>query len=320
MKFVARRMMHAALLLVAISFLSFALVQLAPGDFFEELRLNPRMSASTVEGIRSAYGVDQPLILRYAHWVRSAFKGEFGYSLAYGAPVGPLLKVRARNTLVLAAAATLLAWMLALPIGIQSAASRRKWSRWISGFATSALLTIPELLIFLGLLLLAVRTGWFPAGGMVSPGFEELNFWQRIRDVTAHLFLPAAGLAFAMLPMLTRHIQAAMAEALRSPFVSAARAHGIPRWRRVLRYALPAAGNPLFSLLGFSVATMLSASLLAEVVLSWPGLGPLLVEATLTKDVYVVVGTVMLSAVFLVCGNLLADLLLFAVDPRIRVK
>jgi peptide/nickel transport system permease protein len=107
---------------------------------------------------------------------------------------------------------------------------------------------------------------------------------------------------------------------LDSPFILAARSHGIPHSRLLFRFALPVAANPLISLFGFSVATMLSSSLLLEVILSWPGLGPLLVEATLNKDVYIVVGTVMLSAVFLIAGNLVADVLLFAADPRIRVE
>jgi peptide/nickel transport system permease protein len=122
------------------------------------------------------------------------------------------------------------------------------------------------------------------------------------------------------LPALVRHIRSAMIEVLQAPFIRAARAHGISEFRVLLRYALPVAANPLISLFGFSVATMLSASLLVEVILSWPGIGPLLLEAILAKDVYVVLGTVMLSSVFLVLGNLVADLLLFAADPRIRME
>jgi peptide/nickel transport system permease protein len=320
MNFVARRFVHAIFLLAGISVLSFALVQLAPGDFFDELRLNPQLSTSTVEGIRSQYGLDQPFFSRFGHWILSSLRGDFGYSLAYSAPVGPLLKVRARNTLVLTGTATLLAWILALSIGIVSAASRRMLWRRITGITTSALLTIPELLLFLCLLLAAVRTGWFPAGGMVSTGFEELSVWAKVRDLSLHLFLPAMGLAIAMLPALVRHVHAAVADALRCPFMAAARAHGIPHQRLLFRYALPVAMNPLISLFGFSVGAMLSASLLAEVVLSWPGLGPLLVEATLNKDIYLVVATVVLSAAFLIGGNLLSDLLLFATDPRIRVE
>ena len=147
-----------------------------------------------------------------------------------------------------------------------------------------------------------------------------MDFWSRAKDVAFHLVLPAFGLAVVMLPVLVRHVRSAMIESLESPFIRAARGHGIPRARLLFRYALPAASNPLISLFGFSVATMLSTSMLAEVILSWPGLGPLLVESIFSRDVYLVVAVVMLSSVFLVMGNLLADLLLFASDPRIRTE
>lgn len=320
MRYISRRLVHAILFLLAVSFFSFALLQLAPGDFFDAMRLNPQISQHTVESIRSEYGLDQPLPIRYARWLRSMLKGNMGYSLASNSPVAPLLRVRARNTLLLSGTATLLAWLLALPIGVWSAAKRGAWGDRIGNVATSAILTVPDLLLFLGLLLLAVRTGWFPTGGMVSPGIDETGFWSQAKDITFHLALPALGLAVVMLPMLVRHVRSAMIEALESPFTRAARGHGIPRARLLFRYALPAASNPLISLLGFSVATMLSTSMLAEVVLSWPGLGPLLVESIFSRDVYVVVAIVMLSSVFLVTGNLLADLLLFAGDPRIRTE
>lgn len=318
--FLIRRFAHAAVLLAAISLLSFALMQLAPGDFFDQMRMNPRVSAQTIEGLRSEYGLQRSFPVRYGLWLRSALRGEFGISLAYNTPVGALLIPRARNTLLLTATATVLAWMLAIPIGVWSATNPRTCSRRSSDLATSTLLTVPDLLLFLCVLLFAVRSGWFPSGGMYSVENESHGFLQQIGDIAWHLFLPSLALALATLPALIRHVRSAMIEVLDSPFIRAARGHGIPHSRLLFRFALPVAANPLISLLGFSVATMLSSSLLLEVILSWPGLGPLLVEATLNKDVYVVVGAVMLSAVFLIAGNLLADVLLFAADPRIRME
>lgn len=320
MRYLIRRLIHATLLLFAISFFTFALLQIAPGDFFDAMRLNPQVSAQTVNGIRSQYGLDRPFPVRYGRWMKSLLTGQLGFSLAYNSPVAPLLRVRARNTLLLTGTATLFAWLLALPIGIWTAARKGKWGDRIVGLATSTLLTIPDILLFLALLLFAVRTGWFPAGGMASSGSDDLGLWYRIRDIAFHLFLPALGLAIVTLPVLVRHIRSAMIEVLDSQFLRAARGHGISRRRLLWRYALPVAANPLISLFGFSIATLLSASALVEVILSWPGLGPLLVESILARDVYVVVGVVMLSSVFLVAGNLVADLLLFAADPRIRVE
>jgi peptide/nickel transport system permease protein len=320
MRYVTQRFLHAALLLIAVSFFSFALLQLAPGDYFDAMRLNPQISKQTVSTLRWEYGLDQPLPIRYERWVRSVLKGELGFSFASNSPVAPLLRERARNTLLLSGIATALAWLLALPIGIWAAVKREGWADRIWGFATSTILTVPDLLLFLALLLLAVRTGWFPTGGMTSAGIEDLDAWGKAKDVAFHLALPALGLALATMPVLIRHIRSSMIEALESPFLRAARGHGISPARLVFRYALPAASNPLISLFGFSVATMLSASALAEVILSWPGLGPLLVESILSRDVFVVVAIVMLSSVFLVAGNLIADLLLFASDPRIRTE
>src|ERR1700739_4877194 len=320
MRYFARRLAHAVLLLLGISVFSFAFLQLAPGDFFSSLQLNPQISSHTVEALRSQYGLDKPLPVRYGSWLHSVLKGDLGTSFAYNSPVAPLLALRARNTLLLTGTATLLAWLLAIPLGIWSAAHRGEWGDRIGGGMTSTLLTLPDLVLFLALLLLAVRTGWFPAGGMISAEFNDLNFWSKVKDLPNHLLLPSLGLALATLPPLVRHIRSAMIEVLNPPFIRAPRAHGIAERRVLLRYALPLAANPLISLFGFSIATMLSAGLLVEVILSWPGIGPLLVDAILAKDTYVVVGTVMLSSVFLVAGNFFADMLLFAADPRIRIE
>jgi peptide/nickel transport system permease protein len=319
-KYIGRRLVHATLLLIAISFLSFALLAIAPGDYFDDLRMNPQISAETINGIRSEYGLDRPLAIRYEYWLVSVFQGQMGYSIAYNSPVAPLLWIRARNTLLLTGIATTLAWLWAIPLGVWSAKNRGSWGDRACGIATSTFLAIPDLLLFLCLLLLAVKTGWFPAGGMISPRDASLGFWSKAKDIALHLFLPGVGLALTLLPMLVRHVRSAMIDVLESPFIRAARGHGISSTRVLYGYALPVAANPLISLLGFSVGTMLSAAVLVEVILSWPGLGPLLVEAIFARDVYVVIGVVMFSSVFLVAGNLLADLLLFANDPRIRVE
>ncbi|HEU5410235.1 MAG TPA: ABC transporter permease [Candidatus Acidoferrales bacterium] len=320
MRYLARRLVHAILLLIAISMLSFMLLQWTPGDFFDTMRLDPRISAQTVEGLRSQFGVNQSFGARYLSWTRSLMRGNMGYSLSYDTPVAPLLWSRAKNTLLLAGISALLAWMIAIPIGIWSAASKGGYGDKIFGTGISTLLAIPDLVLFLVLLLIAVRTGWFPTGGMISSNFDGMSAWQKINDGIWHFVLPSAGLAIVMLPVLVRHIRSAMIEALESPFIRAARAHGIPRMRILLRYALLAASNPLISLLGFSIATILSGSAILEVIMSWPGLGPVMVQAILSRDVNVVAGIVMLSSVFLVAGNLFADVLLVASDPRIRAE
>jgi peptide/nickel transport system permease protein len=183
----------------------------------------------------------------------------------------------------------------------------------------AGLMAVPDLALALGLLLFAARSGWFPTGGLASLGFESLSPMNELRDLTLHMVLPVVVLVLTALPLLVRHVRAAMAGVLDAPFLRAAQGHGIPRRRLLYRYALPAAANPLISLFGFSIGALLSGSLLVEVVMSWPGIGPLLVEAILSRDLYVVVGGVLLSTLFLVVGNFVADLFLYWADPRIRV-
>ena len=315
---VASRILHGVLLLAGVSVLAFTLLSVAPGNFFDELRLNPQVSPATVAALKIQYGMDRPLPVRYLRWLASVTRGDFGYSLSYHSAVAPLLMVRARNTLFLTGLATLLAWMVALPWGVLEALHRGGWVDRIGGGVTAVLLAIPDVLLGLLFLLLAARTGWFPTGGMVSADASNEALPERLRDIAVHLFFPVVALALGTVPVLVRHVRSAMILVLDSPFIEAAHGLGIPRWRLVYRHALPAGMNSLISLFGFSIGALLSMSLLMEVVLSWPGLGPLVLEAILARDIYVVIAAVMLSSVFLVIGNLLADVLLYWSDPRIR--
>jgi peptide/nickel transport system permease protein len=153
---------------------------------------------------------------------------------------------------------------------------------------------------------------------MVSVGYDGFSRLEKLHDLTRHMAVPVAVLVLSTLPILVRHIRAAVAETLDAPFLRAAAAHGIPRRTLLYRYALRSAANPLISLFGYSLGTLLSGSLLVEIVMSWPGLGPLVLEAILARDLYVVIGGVLFSTMFLVGGNFVADLLLYWADPRIR--
>ena len=320
MRYLAHRFLQSCLVLAGVSVLTFLFVGLAPGNFLDEMRLNPQISSESLARLRSQYEIDQPLPARYFRWARSVAKGEWGYSFSYNTPVAPLIMARARNTLLLTGSATLLTWLIALPLGIISAESRRGWIDRITSFVTNILLATPDLLLALSLLLLAVHTRWLPAGGMESLRAGHLAGWAKFKDTASHFVAPVIVLVLGSLPTLFRHTRAAMTEALESPYIRSARAHGLRRWRIILRHVLPVAANPLISFFGLYVGWLLSASLLVEVVMSWPGLGPLLLEAILGRDIYVVVGAVMFSSIFLLLGAMLSDALLYAVDPRIRTK
>jgi peptide/nickel transport system permease protein len=153
---------------------------------------------------------------------------------------------------------------------------------------------------------------------MMSPRVADLGPWDRLKDVAWHLVLPATALILLTLPVLVRHVRASFVDTLSAPFVQAARARGVPERRLLFRSVLRAAANPLVSLLGLSIAGLLSTSLVIEALMSWPGLGPLLLDAIASRDLHLVVGAVLCSTLLLLAGNLLADGLLFVTDPRLR--
>lgn len=298
-RYLFRRILHAIALLAGISLLSFVLMELAPGDFLGEARMNPQMSPSTAAALREQYGLDRSIPEKYAYWLRSVAKGDFGISFAYNLPVSQLLLPRTRNTLELTAASLLLSWMIAIPLGLWSAARRGRTVDRMVAAAVSALLAIPDLVLAGIALLFAVRTRAYHSENPI---------------------LPVTVLVLGATPIVLRHVRAAVQEVAGQPFARMARAHGISGVQLWLRWLLPAAANPLISLFGLSVAGLISSSLLVEVVFGWPGLGPLFLEAIAARDFYLVAGPVVLSASFLALGGILSDILLYALDPRIRVS
>lgn len=320
MKFLVRRLLHSIAMLFGVSLLTFLFLALAPGNYFDEMRLNPQISPATVSALRARYAMDAPLSVRYISWLRSLAHGEVGYSFSYNTPVAPLLRRRALNTLLLTVTATILAWAIAVPLGVASASRAGGGMDKVTTLATSVLIGTPDLLLALALLYLAARTGWFPAGGMESLSAGGASPFMRTLDVARHAALPVLALTLATLPTLLRHVRSAMLGVLGSAFIRTVRASGIPKRRMLFRYALPAAANPLLSLFGFSIGALLSASLLIEVVWGWPGLGPFLLEAILSRDLFIVIGAVMMSTLLLALGNLTADVLLYWLDPRIRTE
>jgi len=247
-------------------------------------------------------------------------KGEFGYSFAYNAPAVMLLRPRAFNTLLLTVPALVISWLIAVPMGVMAAARRGRWTNRLFSGGTSALLAFPDVLIALVALWIALKTNLFPTGGMSSLDAQARGGWVQFVDLIWHMVLPVGALVLGSVAILLRNVRASVLDVLESTYMQAAEGHGLPQYKLLFCYALPAAANPLISLFGLSVAMLLSGSILVEVVMSWPGMGPLLLEAILSRDLFVVIDAVMLSTVLLVAGNLLADILLCMVDPRIRMR
>lgn len=318
--FLTRRLLHSAAILLIISFLSFALIDVAPGEYVDEMRLDPTISPDTPDALRLRYGLDRPLVQRYTDWLGSVIQGDWGFSFAYGTPVAPLLWARSLNTLMLGVVSVIVSWLLAIPIGMSWAlASKGIWDQ-IGAITTSSLLSFPEVLWALLLLLFAVESRAFPVGGMWTLGSSEWSSDMKVVDLAHHMILPVLALVLSRIGILIRHVKASVEEARRQPHVHAARAKGLPQTRLMARHVLPLAANPLFTLFGLSIASLLSGSLIVEVVMGWPGLGPLLLEAILARDVYVVIGGVMCSAILLLLGNTATDLMLTVNDPRITLE
>lgn len=318
MSYIGRRLVRAVLLLVGVSALCFLFTEMAPGTFFDEMRLNPQISPETIAALRSHYGLDQPLLVRYGRWMKSALHADLGYSIAYSLPVAPLLWSRAKNTLLLTTTALLLSWMISVPLGLWAANRRGGLLDKAVTLLSSFLVSVPEIVLAVGLLAVAVRWRILRVGGMMSADFEDLSTWAKFQDVLFHLALPAFILVLSETAVIVRHVRASVLEVLGAPYVQAARGFGTRPARLLFRHVLPVAANPAVSLLGFSLAGLLSGSLIVEVVCGWPGLGPLILEATLSRDLYLVIGGIMFSALFMIGGNLVADIMLLALDPRIR--
>ena len=318
MRYLIRRLLRAGLLLAGVSVLCFLFTQMAPGSFFDEMRLNQKISPETIASLRSRYGLDQPLPMRYVSWLRSAAHGDFGYSIAYNVPVAPLLWTRTKNTLLLTGTAMLLTWILSVPLGVSAAARRGGVLDKVSTVASSFIVSIPEIVIAVAFLAIAGRWRLLHVGRLAATDQEPISLWLRVQDLAGRILLPVIILTLAESAIIVRHIRASMLETLGMPFVDAARGLGIARTRLLFRHVLPVAASPAISLFGFSLAGLVSGSLLVEVICGWPGLGPLILEATLSRDLYLVIGGIMFSALFMVGGNFVADIMLLATDPRIR--
>lgn len=300
MKWFVRRVIHAILLLGVVSLASFLMGRMAPGSFFDDLALNPQIRPETVARLRARYGLGESAPRRYAKWLLSAAKGDFGTSIAYQRPVAGILLPRTRNTLQLTLAALLAAWLIAIPWAILSARRPRGAFDQAGESAATFSLAVPELLLALALMFIAVRA-------------------RQIYLIDSSI-LPITVLTAGAFPVVYQHARAALAEAAELSYVRAARAHGIAGPRLWIFFILPLAANPLISLFGWSIGGLIGASLIVETVFSRPGIGPLFLDAISSRDLDLVTAVMLLSACFLVAGNLLADLLIGICDPRIRME
>ncbi len=317
--YVLKRILQTIPLLIIVSIVSFFIIRLSPVDPLAELRLNPSVSKETLQRETERLGLDKPIIVQYGKWAKSFIKGDLGVT-SNGELVSAKLKERIPNTLLLTAIVIFLTWVVGVPLGVAAALNWKTPFDRMMTVLTSIGMAIPSFFFAVLLLIFAVKTGWFPVGGLTCTNFSELSLGGKILDLTHHLFLPVVVLFTISLAGLQRQMRANLLDVLDSDYVKFARAKGLSEFKVVYKHALRNAINPMITLLGFEFAGLLSGAALTEYVFQYPGLGRLILEAVLKSDINLVMASLMMGAIMLVLGNLIADILLIITDPRIRDK
>ena len=318
-KYILKRIIQTIPLLIMVSLISFFIIRLSPVDPLAELKLNPSISPETVQKERQRLGLDKPIIVQYGKWAFSFIRGDLGVTSTVEKVIQKL-KERIPNTLLLTSIVIFLTWLVGVPLGIIAAVRWKSKTDRILTVLTSIGMAIPSFFFAILLLMFAVKTGWFPIGGLTSPNFADMTFGGKFLDIAYHLVLPVFVLFTISLAGLQRQMRANMLDVLDSDYVKFARAKGLSENVVIYKHALRNAINPMITLLGFEFAGLLSGAALTEYVFQYPGLGRLILEAVLKSDINLVMASLMMGAVMLILGNLIADILLIITDPRIRVK
>ena len=320
--YIVKRLLQALLTLLLASALSFFIIQLAPGDYVDTLRQNPRISPERIEELRRQFGLDRSWLEQYGLWLwRILTQGDFGTSFVYQRSVSSLLWERIGATLLLAIASLVVTWAIAIPLGIVAAVRQNQFVDRVLQVISYTGQGFPSFIVALLLLILAQNTSpLFPVGDMTSINHGDLTPLGKFLDIGWHMILPTLALSVTSFAGLQRITRGELLDVLRQDYIQTARAKGLPENRVIYVHALRNAVNPLITILGFELAGLLSGSFIAEFFFNWPGLGRLILQAVLAQDLYLVMASLVMGAVLLIVGNLLADLLLMAVDPRISLE
>ena len=320
--FILRRLLAAIGLIIAVTFITNAMLVLSPGNFLDELRVQPNISPEYIAKLEAKYHLNSDNIFeRYWYWFSSAGRGDLGESYVYKAPITTLIGERIFNTVLLTGSALIFSWLLAIPFGVFAAVYRNRWIDKLSGFISYFGLSIPSVFFSLLAILFAAKTKLFPVGGIHDQvNWDYMNTWQRVVDTAWHLVLPTIVLGTIGMAQYMRQMRSEMVETLSQDFIRTARAKGLSAGRVIFRHALGNAINPIVTLFGFSLAYLLAGALLTEYVFGWPGLGTLIYDALSKKDEPLVMAAVSMLTLMLVAGNLVADVLLALIDPRIRLE
>lgn len=326
LNYIVRRLVYSAILLVLISFVSFVIINLPPGDFLtqkiEQLRARGDRSAeSRIEDYRVRYGLDEPFMVQYTNWVTNFVKGDFGESFEFERPVRDLLGQRVTYTIVLALATLFVVWILAIPLGVYSAVRQYSLGDQIITTISFIGIGMPGFLLALLILYYAITVLDIEATGLFSQQYVEAP-WSvgRVIDLLKHLWIPALISAVTGIGGLTRIMRGNLLDTLGQPFVEAARARGLKNSSVTWKHAVRIAINPLIVILGSeALPSIIVGNALVSIVLNLPTIGPIFVDSLRKLDMYMAGTCIVLFSLLLLVGNLLSDLALAWADPRIRL-
>ena len=304
-------------MLIALSMLVFVLLRLTPGDPIDAY-IDPStpLSPAAMADLRSRLGLDQPLPVQYIGWLQQALHGNFGYSIKrLDQPVLALVLSRIGPTVLLMGSALIIAIVAGIAAGVIGAVRRNSVTDVSLSVLALAGISSPAFLsALLGLYIFAVRLGWLPSGGMLTPG-EDFS----LGDLLRHLILPSALLAIAQAALIMRYMRASLLEVLNQDYVRTARAKGVIEFWVIVKHALRNALLPVVTVIGSTIGLAIGGAIFIESVFNWPGMGLLLVDAVTTRDYPVIMGATLVIGACVIVVNLLTDIAYAVVDPRIKV-
>jgi peptide/nickel transport system permease protein len=315
LSYIGRRVLQAIPLLIGVSVIGFGLMHLAPGGPLAVYTLNPTITAQDIERIKIIFGLDQPVHVQYLKWATGMFTGNWGYTFFGGRPVLWVIVERLPATMLLMGSALSIALLLGITVGMIGAA--RRYSVWDYLATSGALVALSFPTFWFGLMAIfvfAVDLRWLPSGGMYELG-EEGN----VVDLVRHLILPTLVLALVITATYSRYARSSFLEVLHQDYMRTARAKGLRPRERLFRHAFPNAVKPLIALLGTDLPVLFSGALVTESIFGWPGMGRLFVDALTMKEYPILMGMIMFTAFFVILGNLLADIAIALLDPRVRL-
>lgn len=325
--YLVRRLIYAALTVVGISIVSFVIIVLPPGDFLTSLINQLQNTQGTVNhaevvALRHQYGIDQPVYVQYWKWISGiVLRGDFGQSFVWNQPVSKLIMTRLPLTMALAFATLFFTWLVAVPIGIYSAARQYSLGDYVFTILGFVGLAIPGFLIALVLLYVSYKYLGQSVGGLYSQKYIDAPWsFAKLGDLLAHMWIPVVITGLSGTALLIRVMRANLLDELRRPYVTAARARGLSERRLLVKYPVRLAIGPLLSTVGWALPALISSGEVVAIVLSLQTTGPLLLGALQTQDMYLAGSLIMLVSVLAVVGTLVSDLLLAWADPRIRYR